>query len=638
MLYNYSFDVSSVIALIFLLLVYSLRRNYRTKSNKILLALIWVNLLSSAFDIASCFAISFPERMPMALNYITTQGYLYFYNVMGLLFYAYIDSRTKIEALWTPNKIIIIGMTVFEGILIFTSPFTHLVSYFDENNVYRHGPLMLMLYIIAGLVLLASAVMFFVRRKRFNRYQVVAIISFVAAVFCGVLIQIFWPRLLVGSFCCTLVMFFLYTSLENPVYYTYRGTTCFNRLSFLETIKRKLRKQEDISFLAFRIRDYDSLRGNLSLKDLERATCNIAEFIRLHYNESAFCIADDKFIVLVDKEEEMAVAQTRLQQYFLKPMQLVDTTTLISAHFAEVKHVDHTLKIDMIENTITYLLEHYESDWGNVEEKENVFSDVAEKINRQKAISTILKEAIENNSFDVFYQPIRNTSNGKFTSVEALIRLNISEYGFISPEEFIPIAEKEGMIYQIGELVFEKVCKFIKDSNCITELGVHYIEINLSPLQCFQVDIVKKFSQIMKKYEVNPHWINLEITETASFEKNDKMTNNINDFHNMGISFSLDDYGSGFASQDYLFKLPVDIVKIDKGILWQAMKDSNARIVLISTLQMLKNLGKSIVVEGVEDEEMVALLTENGCHYMQGYFYSKPIPAEQYVEFLKKHL
>ena len=140
----------------------------------------------------------------------------------------------------------------------------------------------------------------------------------------------------------------------------------------------------------------------------------------------------------------------------------------------------------------------------------------------------------------------------------------------------------------------------------------------------------------MDKYDVVPFWINLEITETATVEDSDMIVRNIGKFHNMGVTFSLDDYGSGFASADYLFKLPVEIVKIDKGILWNAMKDNNAKIVLINTLKMLKELGKKIVVEGVEDADMVKLLEENGCDYMQGYFYSKPIPPYEFVEFLKE--
>lgn len=225
----------------------------------------------------------------------------------------------------------------------------------------------------------------------------------------------------------------------------------------------------------------------------------------------------------------------------------------------------------------------------------------------------------------------------RFSSSEALIRLIDDELGFISPEEFIPIAEKNGRILEIGELVFRKVCRFMKESACL-KLGVHYIEINLSPVQCFHEELAETFLAIMDQYGISPLCVNREITETAEMEHGGIriLQDNMQKMNAKGVSFSIDDFGSGFAAIDYLLRLPVSIVKIDKGILWQAMKDPNAMIVLQNTMQMLQLIGKKIVVEGVETQEMVSILCQNGCDYMQGYFYSKPLPEEEYIRFLEK--
>lgn len=633
MLYEIQYDVMSIIAICFLLSVYVLRRNYKTKANTILLLLIICDLLGAVFDIASCYAITYPERYSMWQNYIMTQGYIFFYNMMGVLFFAYIDSKTKIKVLWKPVKMIIALIVLLESFWIFSSPLTHVISYFDANLEYHHGPFMALLYVIAATLLASASVMFVIERRKFNVYQVVAICSFVAAVFVGVLVQMLFPYILVGQFACTLVLFFIYTSLENPVYYTYRGTRCYNREAFLETMKRKLHGNDAVHVLAFGIKDYDYLRDGLNLRELERLSSKIAEFLRSRLRESAFCIADDKFVILMNHTDEETSIRKMLEDYFSQAIDLVDTSVLVAIRMVAIHNLDKQLKMDVIENGITYLLEHSDVAMKKSED----FTDVVKQMRRRKDVSHAVSAAIENDLFEVFYQPIRNVHTGSFTSVEALIRLQDPKLGFISPEEFIPIAESEGMILKIGEMVFEKVCQFILESHLIEALGVHYIEINLSPIQCFQADLVERFTDIMNKYQVQPGWINLEITETASFEENNQMVQNMNAFHQLGTTFSLDDYGSGFASIDYLFKLPVDIVKIDKGILWQAMKDPNAKIVLISTLQMLKNLKKRVVVEGVENEEMVQLLEQNGCDYMQGYYYSKPIPAKEYLAFLSQH-
>lgn len=630
MQYEIQYDIVSIIAACFLIAVYVLRRTYKTKSNEILLHLLIFDLLGAIFDIASCYAITYPQRYPLWADCAMTLGYIFFYNMMGILYFAYIDSRTKIQQMHTPAKIIIAACVLFEAFIIWSSPWTHLVSYFDENLVYHHGPLMILLYVLAALNLLMATVMFVIKRRRFDRYQVVAICSFICAVFTGVLVQGAFPNLLVGQFACTLVLFFIYTSLENPVYYTYRGTTCFNRMAFLETVKKAIYNRESLHFVAIGLKDFDIYRENLSLKNLERLSSNIAEHIHLLYVDNAFCIDDDKFLIRISDPQEIPAIEREINKYFSQPIDLIDTSINAGYHFASILNISSDLKVDEVESGIRFMLETTNDDVNEIVD----FTSVVQQITRRKNISHIVKNAIKNDLFDVYYQPIRDVHTGKFTSMEALIRLQDTEMGFISPEEFIPIAENNGTILHIGEIVFEKVCKFMHESNCVETLGVHYVEINLSPLQCFQPDLVTKFRNIMKRYDIKPEWINLEITETASFGEDDCMARNIESLHGMGISFSLDDYGSGFASIDYLFKLPVEIVKIDKSILWQAMKDENAKIVLVCTLQMLKKLGKRIVVEGVENEEMVTLLTENGCDYMQGYYYSKPLPQADYLAFL----
>lgn len=215
-----------------------------------------------------------------------------------------------------------------------------------------------------------------------------------------------------------------------------------------------------------------------------------------------------------------------------------------------------------------------------------------------------------------------------------LIRLKDQSMGYISPEEFIPIAEKSGMIMQIGEFVFETVCRFIQEKQ-LTDYGLQYIEINLSVVQCMQENLAERLTEIMKKYHVAPAQINLEITETAAAHS-DMLENNIKILHKQGIEFSLDDYGSGYSNTDYLFRFPFRIVKIDKTILWEAFKNEKAMIALRNTIRMIKELGLEIVVEGVENQEYVDYLTEQHCDYLQGYFYSKPIPDRDFLELLRR--
>ena len=632
MLYNYYFDVAALISGLFLLTVYTMRRTLRTRSNRFFSILLVVEVVGCIFDIVSCYSISYPDRYPVWFNYFTAYGYLFFYNAMGILFLAYIDSKTRIKEIFSFMKVYIAAISVFELILIVTSYYTHIVSYFDVDNVYRHGQGMTFLYAMAAIHLLASSLLFVHERKKFNKYQVMAIVAFIVVVFLGVLIQAILPTVLIGQFGCTLVLFFIYTSLENPVYHTYRATTCYNRRAFLEVMKSRLRDKEDINIFTFAIRDFDNLMESVDYKVIGRLSSVIAEYLSVKYKTNAFIIADDMFLVLMKSGEEEAIAAD-LKEFFSKPIQTQEDKFNLRIKTAVIKHVNISYKPELIETGIVATLE--KNLYANPDYN---FDDVVGKITRRKLIAKEIERAIDYDLFDVYYQPIRDVKTNKFSSSEALIRLKSSSLGFISPEEFIPIAENEGLIIKIGEIVFEKVCAFIKENNLTRDYGVKYIEINMSTIQCMHPEIVTTFKDIMNKYEIDPKWINLEITETAGLENDEIILDNIKEFSDMGIAFSIDDYGSGFASAEYLFKFPVELVKIDKGILWQAMKDVNAGIVLMSTMRMLHDLGKKIVVEGVEDDEMVVLLEDTGCDYMQGYYYSKPLAPFDYLGFLKAHI
>lgn len=644
MLYDYQYDVVALIATAYLLVLYMIRRSYKTKSNWILFALIASNFLATITDLASCFTISYPNQYSILFCNLTALGYLACYNLTGLLFFLYVDSRAKVEFMYKKSYWIAGIVGTIETLLILSSPWTHLVAYFDPNRIYQHGPLVGVLYGVAVLIMLGSIALFILGINHFNLYQVVAVIAFILCELFCVLFQLKYPRVLIGQAGATLVLFFIYNAFENPAYFTYRDTRCFNRAAFTETLKRYIRKDTQYCVLGITIKDFDFLRDNLTRKNLIRLNRNVCEFLYKNFIDYAYYLEDGKFALVfkpdkglgiknVPIEDQVKNAIMMLDTFCAKPVQLGNKEQNINMSYMLIDDLDGSIDVEAIDGGLVSMMDSPDADQKSAED----LLKRSEKLSRQSSISHALLAAVRGRKFIVFYQPIRNVKTGTFTSMEALVRLQDMDFGFISPEEFIPIAEKEGLICDIGEMVFEQVCKFMHERK-ITELGVEYVEINLSPIQCFQKDLVEKFSAIMEQYEIDPHWINLEITESAQFTQDDTMHNNINRLHEMGVTFSLDDYGSGFASADYLFKLPVRIVKIDKTILWNAMNDKNAMIVLCNTMKMLHELGKYIVVEGVENQEMIDVLVANDCDYMQGYFYSKPISGNDYYRFIKKSI
>lgn len=260
--------------------------------------------------------------------------------------------------------------------------------------------------------------------------------------------------------------------------------------------------------------------------------------------------------------------------------------------------------------------------------------DVKKGFRRKSMVEQTLMEHIRDEFFEVHYQPIWDVKARKFHSMEALVRMKVPEFGYVSPEEFILVAEKNGMVLKLGMIVLEEVCKFI--SSCdVGRYGIELVEINLSVIQCVQPGLSSEVLAILDKYSIPPEMINLEITESAQAYSEKMMSRNIARLALKNVSFSLDDYGSGYSNINYLTDFPFDIVKVDKGLVWEAMKKVSSRYILENTIEMCKRISKRVVTEGIEDEEMLRMVENMGADYVQGYHFSKPLPKEKLIEFLE---
>lgn len=206
----------------------------------------------------------------------------------------------------------------------------------------------------------------------------------------------------------------------------------------------------------------------------------------------------------------------------------------------------------------------------------------------------------------------------------------------IFPDEFISVAEHTGDIIWIGEYVFENACRFLANGEG-AEYGLEVMEVNLSTIQCLDPELPQKLSSIAANNHVSPARINLEITETAEVYSKAGMAHTMKSLMDAGFSFALDDFGTGYANYSYLVNYPFQLVKVDKSFLWEAGKSPESKIVFENMLQLINRLGKKAVVEGVETKQQQDLLIESGVDFLQGYYYSKPVPGKQFISCIREH-
>ncbi len=244
-------------------------------------------------------------------------------------------------------------------------------------------------------------------------------------------------------------------------------------------------------------------------------------------------------------------------------------------------------------------------------------------------METDMRRALEREEFFVHYQPIVALEDFNLRGFEALVRWQHPERGFISPMDFIPVAEETGMISPLGEFVLRAACHQIKDWHKRYPSDPQLLmSVNLSSKQFSQSDLIKTVADILQETGINPHCLKLEITESVVMENIETATDMLRQLRALGVQLSIDDFGTGYSSLSYLHRFPIDTLKIDRSFVTR-MTENNENAEIVRTIVVLaQNLGMDVVAEGVETKEQLALLRKLGCENGQGYFFSKPVSHE----------
>ncbi|MBD2386845.1 putative bifunctional diguanylate cyclase/phosphodiesterase [Cylindrospermum sp. FACHB-282] len=262
------------------------------------------------------------------------------------------------------------------------------------------------------------------------------------------------------------------------------------------------------------------------------------------------------------------------------------------------------------------------------------------KINSQAlkllTLENSLYSALEREELIVYYQPQVKIATGEIIKMEALLRWQHPELGLIPPGKFIPLAEDNGLIIPIGEWVLRTACTQNKAWQDALDLPSLSVAVNLSARQFGQPNLVGLVKQVLSETKLNPQYLDLEITETIAMQDVDFTRKILNDLGNMGVSISLDDFGTGYSSLSYLKNFPVHALKIDKSFVCNLTSNSNDAAITTAIISLANALNLKVVVEGVETEEQRNLLRILKCEFMQGYFFSRPVLAEDATTLLKK--
>lgn len=266
--------------------------------------------------------------------------------------------------------------------------------------------------------------------------------------------------------------------------------------------------------------------------------------------------------------------------------------------------------------------------------KMNIRTDNGELPTHDGQFVTHVLHALENDEFEVYYQPQYNYNTKKLCGAEALMRWRKRELEYHSPAVFIPRLEKAEMIYEVDRMIWEKVCRDLKKWKS-EGLALPHLSVNVSRNDICHDDLEENIVSLVDKYGIEPHELHLEITETAYMSDLERMVGVISSLQARGFIVEMDDFGSGYSSLRTLKNVPFDVIKLDMELVAQSESDERAKSILTSVVDMLKKLKLRVIVEGVEYEEQAQLLNRLGCSYMQGYYFGRPTCSKSFEELLK---
>jgi len=259
-------------------------------------------------------------------------------------------------------------------------------------------------------------------------------------------------------------------------------------------------------------------------------------------------------------------------------------------------------------------------------------SNMNRRVDDRLRMEADLRNAIENNELELFYQPQVNAQTREITASEALVRWRHKEHGLVPPIRFIPLAEETGLIQPLGHYVLEQAIKQTKQWN---QQGHNLsVGINLSARQFIQADLVSQIQQLIKQYDLNPENIDLEITESIAMQDAENSINKMHQLKELGVKLSMDDFGTGYSSLSYLHQFPLDVLKIDRSFVKDIMGNSEDGAIARAVIAMAHSMSLKVVAEGVETEEQYQFLKQHNCEVIQGYLISKPVSAEEFEKLL----
>lgn len=414
-----------------------------------------------------------------------------------------------------------------------------------------------------------------------------------------------------------------------------------NRVLFIDRLENALHRSKRYdNLLAVMFLDLDGFKlinDTLGHRAGDKLLIEVAERLSdsIRKSDTAARLGGDEFTVImldISGMSSASIIAERIINSLSKPYLINEKEVYVTASIGiAIYPYDGYDTENLIKNADTAMYHAKEMGKNNYQ----FFSEeMNNRVKQRMEMETNLRHAIERNEFIMYYQPQVNSTTGEIIGLEALLRWNHPEYGLLSPIRFIPTAEESGLILPIGEWTVEEVCRQIKEWERDSVLMKIPITVNISGKHFSQYDFSEFIETIIKKNGINPYCLALEITETEIMRDFKRSNEVFRKLYKLGVKTAIDDFGTGYSSLNYLKNFSVNTIKIDQSFIKDINKDENNAAITKAIIALAENLKLGIIAEGVETEEQLNFLKDNGCINIQGFYFSKPLEVKKLRELI----
>ena len=588
---------------------------------------------ASLFDIISVFCTSYPESYSLPACVVVTTLYYIFLPIVPVAMMGYtlelaFTYRKRVNAL---PIILVITYVIYLFIVIINTK-TGWIFYFDAEKNYVYGPVKNITYVYTGICMAFIEITVLLNRKVMSGRLYSALCIYPVIVVLIMLIQLFYPELLLSGISSFSAILLVHMTIQGDMldYDLITGLMTQHKLE-----KHVELKQYDGILYVLSINNLNNIQINMDVSSYNKMLFQIGKELSKRFERKSYFIASDKFAAISHSMDDVKrfaeeinneLAKLHLKYDLNIPMPLdfysvAEEFSLGDKSFSSVMEIINNLLATAKANGDRSLQICDETVMMEMDRKRHVFDILKRELN------------VTSDQFLLNYQPIYSIKENKYMYMEALSRLQGTELGNISPAEFVPIAENKGLIEQLGNTAFEKVCKFIHDNKDT----ISAVSVNFSVYQIVNPGVVDMVMNTLNKYGLSPKNIIMEITESIFMDNFEIAYKNMVSLASRGIRFYLDDFGTGYSNLANVIGLPFSTIKMDRSFVLMIEHDERNFKLFSNLVSTFKEAGMNVLVEGVETQKQNELVIQAGADYIQGYLYSRPLPAENCVELMRQN-